>query len=149
MPIKGVIFDLFHTLTGRESEWLDLSWTSDVLGIDRRRWDELLTERSRWRLTGEERDPYTIVRTLAREADATIPDARIREATRVRIQRFRESLLRVPAENIEALATMRGRPASRFDQQRRCDGSGRVGGVSAGRHVRGGDLFLRGRLRQT
>src|SRR5436190_21572266 len=84
---RGVIFDLFHTLTGLESEWSDLPWTSDVLGIDRRTWDELLTTRSRWRLTGEERDPHAIVRALAHEVDATIPDARIREATRIRIQR--------------------------------------------------------------
>ena len=106
-PIKGVIFDLFHTLTGLESEWSDLPWTSDVLGIDRRTWDELLTTRSRWRLTGEELDPHAIVRALAHEVDATIPDARIREATRIRIQRFRDSLMRIPGANIEALEIMR------------------------------------------
>ncbi len=107
MTIRGVVFDLFHTLTGPESEWSDLPWTSDVLGIDRRLWDELLTARSRWRLTGEERDPYTIVSMLAREADPTITDDRVREAVRVRIQRFRDSLLRVPTENIEALERLR------------------------------------------
>ena len=107
MAIKGVIFDLFHTLTGRESEWSDLPWTSDVLGIDRRLWNDLLTAHSRWRLAGEEKDPYTIVSTLARQADPTITDDRIHEALRVRIQRFRDSLLRIPAENIEALRSLR------------------------------------------
>jgi putative hydrolase of the HAD superfamily len=107
MAIRGVIFDLFHTLTGRESEWSDLPWTSDVLGIDRRRWDELLTARSRWRLTGEERDPYRILSALAHEADPTISDEQIRDALGVRMQRFRDSLLRVPRENVEALERLR------------------------------------------
>jgi putative hydrolase of the HAD superfamily len=107
MAIKGVIFDLFHTLTGVESEWSDLPWTSDVLGIDRARWDELLTRHSRWRLTGGERDPYAIVRRLAHAADATIPDARIHDATRTRIRRFRDALTRIPRENLDVLTTMR------------------------------------------
>jgi len=106
--IRGVIFDLFHTLTGKESEWSDLPWTSDVLGIDRRVWDELLTTRSRWRLAGEERDPLKILTTLAHDADPTIPDARIREALSVRVQRFRHALQRVPRENVETLKSLRG-----------------------------------------
>src|SRR5262245_2835890 len=107
MPVRGVIFDLFHTLTARESEWSDLPWTSDVLGIDRARWDELLMARSRWRLTGEERDPYAIVRALALAADPSISDDRIRDALRVRIQRFRDALMRVPDENVRALQLLR------------------------------------------
>jgi len=105
--IRGVIFDLFHTLTGKESEWSDLPWTSDVLGIDRRLWDELLTSRSRWRLTGEERDPLKILTTLAREADPAISDERIQEALRVRVQRFRATLQRIPLENIDVLEGLR------------------------------------------
>lgn len=107
MVIRGVIFDLFHTLTGLESEWSDLPWTSDMLGIDRGRWDEVLTTRSRWRLAGEERDPYRILSALAHEADPTISQDRIRNALRVRIQRFRDSLVRVPKENVEALRRLR------------------------------------------
>lgn|SRR5262245_53456614 len=107
MRVRGAIFDLFHTLTGRESEWSDLPWTSDVLGIDRARWDELLTTQSRWRLTGEQQDPYEIVRALANAADPSIPDERVREAVSVRVQRFRDSLMRVPDENIQALRQLR------------------------------------------
>jgi putative hydrolase of the HAD superfamily len=107
MKPRAVIFDLFHTLTGPESEWSDLPWTSDVLGIDRSVWNELLVSRSRWRLTGEERDPDVIVRTLAHEANPTIPDERIREATRCRIQRFKDSLTRIPRENVETLQAIR------------------------------------------
>ena len=107
MAIRGVAFDLFHTLTGLGSERSDLPWTSDVLGIDRGRWDELLTAGSRWRLTGQERDPYRIVSALAREADPTVPDERVRDAVCVRIQRFRDALMRVPPENVEALKRLR------------------------------------------
>jgi len=106
-PIRGVIFDLFHTLTGKESEWSDLPWTSDVLGVDRQVWDELLTARSRWRLAGEERDPLKILTRLAREADPSVSDERIRDALGVRVQRFRDALHRVPIENIEALRSLR------------------------------------------
>ena len=107
MRIKGVIFDLFHTLTGLESEWSDLPWTSDVLGIDRKLWDKLLTTSSRWRLAGEHRDPYRIVRKLAHEVDPTLPDDRIRAATEIRIKRFRQSLQKIPSENIAMLGHLR------------------------------------------
>jgi putative hydrolase of the HAD superfamily len=107
MAIRGVAFDLFHTLTGPESEWSDLPWTSDVLGIDRCRWDDLLTARSRWRLTGEEKDPYRILSTLAHEADPAISDDRVRDALRIRTQRFRDSLMHVPRENVDALKRLR------------------------------------------
>jgi putative hydrolase of the HAD superfamily len=106
-PIRGVIFDLFHTLTARESEWSTLPWTSDFLGIDRQVWNELLITRSRWRLTGEERDPFTIVSTLARAANPTLSDERIRDAVQLRIGRFRESLLRIPPENVDTLTRLR------------------------------------------
>ena len=107
MALRAVIFDLFHTLTAPEAEWSDLPWTSDVLGIDRGIWNELLVSRSRWRLAGEETDAYTIVRTLAHELDPAIPEERIREATRVRIQRFKDSLASIPPENVETLRDLK------------------------------------------
>jgi len=70
-------------------------------------WNELLLSRSRWRLAGEETDPYTIVRTLAHELDPAIPEERIREATRVRIQRFKDSLASIPPENVETLRDLK------------------------------------------
>jgi putative hydrolase of the HAD superfamily len=63
--------------------------------------------RSRWRLAGEERDPHTILRMLAHDVDPSIPELRIREALRVRIQRFQDCLNRVPDENIQTLSTLR------------------------------------------
>lgn len=107
MDIRGVIFDLFHTLTGLESEWADLPPTAIVLGIDRRTWNDALTARSRWRLVGAERDPYVIVRTLAHEIDPSISDTRIREATDIRIERFRRALQRIPAQNVDTVRRLR------------------------------------------
>jgi putative hydrolase of the HAD superfamily len=107
MLAKGIIFDLFHTLTGRESEWSNLPWTSDVLGIDRGLWDNLLTSHSDKRLTGKVRDPFKIILELAHSADPAIPQSLVREAVRIRTQRFRDCLMRIPQENIEALKRMR------------------------------------------
>src|SRR5688572_2356134 len=107
MAPRGIIFDLFHTLTSTEREWSDLPGTCDVLGIDRRAWDEALLARSRWRLAGEERDSHAIMRGLAHCIDPTIAEERIHEATRVRTQRFEDALRRIPAENIETLRRLR------------------------------------------
>jgi len=107
MPAKAVVFDLFHTLTGLESEWSDLPWTSDILGIDRRVWDLALTTRSRWRLAGEETDPYLILSRLAREINPAISDETLRKAVEIRIARFRHSLHKVPEQNIETLKQLR------------------------------------------
>ena len=107
MAIRGVIFDLFHTLTARESEWSSLPWTSDMLGIARDRWDEVLLTRSRWRLIGEERDPYAILRALATEVDPGISDEKVRAALDVRLHRFRQSLVNVPGENLDTLRRLR------------------------------------------
>jgi len=109
MPIRGVIFDLFHTLTAAESEWSDAPWTSDILGIDRRVWTDTLTKRSRTRLTGEVRDPVEIVRGLAHSIDPTISEATIARAAAVRQERFRKALANVPSGNLLVLAELRNR----------------------------------------
>jgi putative hydrolase of the HAD superfamily len=107
VPTRGVIFDLFHTLTGMESEWSELPFTCDVLGIDRRAWDEVITQKSRWRLSGEQRDPFLIIRDMARLVRADIADALVRKAVAIRIRRFRHALQRIPAENLDMLKRLR------------------------------------------
>lgn len=107
MSVRGVLFDLFHTLTGLESEWSDLPLTCDILRIDRRAWDKVLTQRSRWRLAGEQRDPFLIIRDMARMVRPDIADALVREAVAIRLQRFRHALQRIPAENLGALRRLR------------------------------------------
>ena len=104
---KGVIFDLFHTLTGLESEWSDLPVTSEFLGIDRRAWNSLLHKTSRQRLTGEQSDPFLIVRGLTDQINREIPDQKIREAVEIRLRRFRDSLQRIPQANVESLKCLR------------------------------------------
>src|SRR3954468_1659951 len=107
MRPRAIVFDLFHTLTGLESEWSDLAWTSDVLGIDRAVWNTALTVQSRWRLAGEERDPYRIVERLARTIEPSITDETLHKAVELRTARFRHCLSRVPPANVETLGRLR------------------------------------------
>ena len=104
---KAIVFDLFHTLTGFESEWSDLPFTCDVLGIDRRVWNKAITTGSRWRLAGEERDAYRILHRLAREIEPRIAEETIRRAAEIRTRRFRDALQRIPAANIATLKALR------------------------------------------
>jgi len=106
--VRGVVFDLFHTLTGRESEWWGMSFTSDLLGIDRREWDRVLHS-SRWRLAGQERDPFTIVRRLTDLIDAAIPDETIHRAVDARLRRFRGALETITPENVATVRSLRHR----------------------------------------
>ena len=109
MPTRAVIFDLFHTLTGPESEWSSLPWTSDVLGLDRADWNRALTANSRWRLTGEVRDPAEIVRAIARSINPDIPDDLLAQATAIRQQRFERALGSIPSSNLQLLSNLRSR----------------------------------------
>lgn len=106
MSVRGVIFDLFHTLTGRESEWSDLPATWKILGVDRRAWDRALNA-AHWRLTGKVRDPFVILRRLASELDPAISDARVREAVEIRLRRFRDTMRSIPRENVDTLKRLR------------------------------------------
>jgi putative hydrolase of the HAD superfamily len=105
--IRGVIFDLFHTLTGPESEWSHLPTTSGFLGIDRMKWDHALHETSHGRLSGEVRDPFLIIRNLVHSIDPTIPEEKVRATVEMRLQRFRDTLQRIPAANLAALKSLR------------------------------------------
>ena len=107
--LRGIIFDLFHTLTAAESEWGSVPWTSDALGIPRPIWHDALIQRSRWRLTGEVTDPVQIVRALAHSIDPSLPEERILEAAAFRQQRHRQALTRVPPANLHLLSELRAR----------------------------------------
>ena len=67
--VRGVIFDLFHTLTGRETEATDLPATCDLLGVTRTAWNEALLERSRWRLAGGSPAPASSSDTATGQGD--------------------------------------------------------------------------------
>lgn len=139
MRYRTVIFDLFHTLTARESERSTLPWTSDTLGIDRKRWNEVLVSQSRWRLAGEERDPYRILSALARQVDETISEKAIRNALELRIQRFRDCLSNIPEANVETLRHLRAMGIrigliSNADATERGQRGGHVHGLHVRRH---------------
>ena len=105
---RGVIFDLYHTLTPPESEWsAGIPATCELLGVERLAWDRALLESSRWRLVGEERDPLAIFRRLVAQVDASIPENRVREVLAQRTQRFRECFQRIPAANVAMLRRLR------------------------------------------
>jgi len=105
---RGIVFDLYHTLTARESDWSSCPATCDLLGIDRRAWDRVLIETSRWRLAGEERDPSRIFRRLVDQVDASIPDEKLRDVLAQRTGRFRDCFRNIPAENVAMLQRLRG-----------------------------------------
>ena len=107
MKPQAIVFDLFHTLTGLESEWSELPLTCEVLGIDRRVWNDAITTGSRWRLAGEERDAYRIIHRLAREIDPRISEETIRKAAQIRTRRFRDAFQRIPQANVETLKQLR------------------------------------------
>jgi putative hydrolase of the HAD superfamily len=109
VPLRGVIFDLFHTLTAVESEWSGLPWTADVLGMERSVWNEALLQRSRWRLTGEVQGPLEIVRAVAHAIDPAISDEVVARATALRQERFRGALANIPSENLGLLVELRKR----------------------------------------
>jgi HAD superfamily hydrolase (TIGR01509 family) len=107
VPVRGVIFDLFHTLTPRESEWSSIPNTCDLLGVERLAWDRVLLESSRWRLVGEERDPFTIFRRLVDQVAPSMPEARVREVLAHRTNRFRDCFDNIPAANVAMLRRLR------------------------------------------
>lgn len=106
---RGVIFDLFHTLTGPEEVLPDYPKTNDVLGIDDVTWQRASIVTREWRLGGKVRDPFAIVRAMADVIDPTIPDSVIRDAARARVRRSAYALNTVPASNVALLRTLRER----------------------------------------
>lgn len=105
--IRGAIFDLFHTLTGPESESVDFPSTNEVLGIDSTLWNRVIAKDSRWRLAGDVRDPIQIVRTVAHQIDPEIPVERIRSAADARTARAARALQAVPDVSLNVLNTLR------------------------------------------
>lgn len=104
---KGIVFDLFHTLTARESEFSDVPFTYQALGVPREAWERQLFASSRFRLAGEERDHFTFISRMARSIDPSISDEVIAHAVSNRSNRFAETLHKIPAENVTLLKSLR------------------------------------------
>ena len=104
---RGVVFDLFHTLTAREADRAPGLFTYELLGLTREAWEAQLFETSRYRLTGEVRDPFQIIARMARAIHPHIEDAAIHAALPSRLERFAEALANIPPSNLELLAALR------------------------------------------
>jgi putative hydrolase of the HAD superfamily len=103
---KGVVFDLFHTLTARESTWSAHPMTHAMLGVAREKWERQLFESSRFRLTGVERNPERIIETMARAINPAIEDEIVRLAVANRMDRFAKALVNIPPPNLAMLARL-------------------------------------------
>jgi len=103
---RGLVFDLFHTLTCIEltSEGLP---TVEMLGLDREAWRAEMRV-ARWRLLGEERDPYALIRRLVHAVDPALPEEVIRRAAEARLERFALSLLNPPEVSLRVLRRLKG-----------------------------------------
>jgi putative hydrolase of the HAD superfamily len=106
---KGVVFDLYHTLTARESEWSVGPMTYQMLGVTRQQWEQQLFESSRFRLAGEERDPHRIITRMALAIDPQMDARVIERAVQNRINRFGNALTNIPPHNVRLLSALRER----------------------------------------
>lgn len=104
---EAIIFDLFHTLTARESTWSSGPMTSDLLGVSREGWNEQLLEKSKERLTGKVKDPHIFIRQMARAINPHIPDELIEKAVKNRIDRMRRALLTIPESTKKTLEALK------------------------------------------
>jgi putative hydrolase of the HAD superfamily len=100
---KGVLFDLYHTLTCIEVVDAAGLWTNEMLGVSRDAWIEQLMEKSPERMKGVWRDPVDIMRRMAHAIDPSVPMDVIRRAAEWRMERFSESQRRMPAESVETV----------------------------------------------
>lgn len=106
---RGVIFDLFHTLTAPEQVLPEYPKTNDVLGIDDVTWQRASIATREWRMSGSVRDPFAIVRLMADVIDPAIPDELVHQAARARVRRSAHALGTIPASNLKLLRELRTR----------------------------------------
>lgn len=104
---KGLIFDLFHTLTSLESTGAARPRTADILGVPWDRWYQQLADTADDRYAGRLTDPVEITRRLARAIDPGVSEVRIREATAYRIERFKGALVNIPPVTEQTLIALR------------------------------------------
>lgn len=102
VPLEAVLFDLFHTLVDMRHV-PQMSSTADILGIDPRDWSRVIVESSPHHALGSIKDPVESIRIVAHAIDPSIPAERIREAARLRPERFRMALVSVQPEILDAI----------------------------------------------
>jgi len=105
---QAVVFDLFHTLTSLESSAAPGRSTSEILGVDRKVWNEQQFRHADDLLRGREPDPYESIKKMARAIKPDIPEELIRQATENRVNKFRYALEHPLLEAVEILARLKG-----------------------------------------
>lgn len=106
--IRGLVFDLFHTLVSLEVSKAPGRSTPEILGIDPEVWYH------HWL---NDPDDYVLgltpvdvpIRRLARTLNPLVTEKDIQEVIKSRHERFRHTLLNVKPETIESLRTLRAR----------------------------------------
>ena len=106
--IRGVLFDLFHTLTSRESEWGGTP-TCDLVGVTRREWDQVLVDHADWRYRGDVKDGYETLKRMLAHAKPHYDEGRVRDIFDKRQARFRGLFQRLPEENVAVVRTLKAR----------------------------------------
>lgn len=103
---KGVLFDLYHTLTCIEAVSSEPAWTNEILGISRDAWVEQLMEKSSERMKGIWRDPVDIMRRLTHAVNPNVPMDTIRHAASWRMERFSDSQRHMPEESVNIVRAL-------------------------------------------
>jgi hypothetical protein len=106
---RAIVFDLFHTLTAKESTLKPFPMTSDFLGFSRDKWNQQLLEKSKDRLTGKTKDPFVFMRQMVQAINPAIPAPLIDQSTKNLIAWFRACLLGIPDSTKETLIELRRR----------------------------------------
>lgn len=104
---RGVIFDLFHTLTSADIMRVPGKGTSEILGVSREDWNEQLLVHSDDRLRGKTTDPFKIVQKMAHAIDPTISVQTIETAVKKRIERFRYALTHIEQSTLNTLDALK------------------------------------------
>lgn len=106
---RVILFDLFHTLTSVETTKAPGRRTSAILGVSQEEWNDQLHLYSKDRLSGKIKDPFEIIKRMARAIKPDISDKMIKEAIDNRISRYRYSLLNIPVMIVDTLKQLKSR----------------------------------------
>ncbi len=104
--IRGIIFDLFHTLVSLEASQAPGHGTAEILGIDPELWYQ------HWL---NDPDDYVLgltpveipIRRLAKQLNPAVTEEQIQEVLKSRHERFRHTLLNVDPETLDSLRQLR------------------------------------------
>lgn len=104
--IKGICFDLFHTLidVGSVPDHVG-RYTADILGLKRDEWNRACFSAAH-DIT-QATDHFHSVKKMAHNLDASIPDSLIETAVKERQRRFDYALTEVEADVVDVLSQLR------------------------------------------